>query len=250
MTTNLPAATLPPPPPCRSHPYVQQNPAASFETLLDYIVSVLAGLEALEEPELAVPWQTLLTSVRQDRDARDLARQALITAQRKVAVRDAAWDTAVTDLSGRAFLAAGKKADRPPYALLFAGVTADDARRLGPAKATAVGTALLRKGQELQHPDLADSLQRLAHANERLAAAEAARTQARAEAAVHEVPRVRAVDAVEALTAQTEVGILTRYPGRDDLVRAALAPQRSEPVRPASAADPVADPVTPVPVLA
>lgn len=206
----------------------KQSEQASYEALIDHTSSVIAGLLALGETDLALPWQTLRQALKAQRDARDEARWTLLGAQRTVAVRDAAWDAVVTDLSGRAYLASGKQADQAPYVLLFGGISANDSRQLGPAKATAFGSALLRKGGELRHPELEQGLARLAIANADLEAAHAARLEARAAAEAHAVPRLRAVEAVERLTAETEVGILTKNPGRRDLVRAVLAPQRAD----------------------
>lgn len=161
--------------------------------------------------------------LRGERDARDDARAAVLAASARVRVADADWDGVVTDVSGRAWLASGKDAGRLPYAALFGGVRAADAIELGPHKATVFGGRLLAKARELAHPDLVPAVERLAVSNEALAAAAAERDEATEKAAQHDVRRRALVREVEALAARTEVEILTRFPGRRDLVRAVLA---------------------------
>lgn len=43
---------------------------------------------------------------------------------------------------------------------------------------------------------------------------------------MHEIKRIQARDALELLIAETELGVLQKFIGRDDLVRAILAPPR------------------------
>ena len=159
-------------------------------------------------------------------------------------LRDAQWDRAVTDLSGRAFLAAGKDAGKSPYAPLFGTLPASAATRLGPAKATEVGERYLRNGRELNHAELNPHLETLGEATTRLREAGAARSEAQRDAQAHEIKRIVAKEQLELLIAETEVAILTSFVGRADLVRAVLGP---EPERPSSdAADEPADVPPPV----
>ncbi len=207
----------------------RQPAAASLETLVDYATAAIAGLQALPGlAEFAKPWLDLRQKLLAGRDARDVDRWALLGAQRKVQVLDAAWDAAIGDLSGRAFLAAGKDAGKPPYAQLFGTITATDAKKLGAAKATAFAGDVLAKGKAQAHPELAKSLEQLAAATTDLGNADAARAKARGQALSHEVARVALLEAVEKQTAETEVAILITFTGRSDLVRAVLAPERAE----------------------
>jgi hypothetical protein len=141
-------------------------------------------------------------------------------------VRDVVWDGLVGELSGRAFLAAGKDAKKLPYVLLFGTVTAKAAKRLGPAKATTYGTTLLTRATELAHPELAPTLSALSQANTTLGEASEQRRTARDASLVHEIRRMAALDRLELLASETQLGILERFVGHSDLVRAILAPDR------------------------
>jgi len=201
--------------------------AITFEGMIDYATGVAAGLKAVPEiAPLAADWAAARQARRAERDARDDARALAVEATAVVRVRDAAWDDAVKKLSGEAFLAAGKDAGRSPYAPLFGTIKATDATRLGPAKASSFGATLLAKANELATPSLAGAVQALTKENAALGEAGAARAAARDGASVHEVKRQKAREALELLIATTEVGILTAFPGRRDLVRAILAPTR------------------------
>jgi len=203
--------------------------SASLETLLDYVTDVIAGLEAVAElAVLAAPWRTLRADLRQDRDARDDARWTLRAAQRKTAVLDVQWDRALVDLSGRAFLAAGKKAGLEPYASLFGGISADEATRLGPHKAAALGTLVAEKAKAFANPELTAAVTALEAATPALEAAAAVRDDVALKAQLHEITRLQRHLAVEKQIALSEVAVLTVFPGRSDLVRATLAPERTE----------------------
>ena len=201
--------------------------STSLEGMIDYTTGVSAGLKAVTElVPLSAPWDARKLALRAARDDRDDARAKVIECSKVVDVRDTVWDKAVTDLSGRAYFAAGKDASKPPYAPLFGTVTAAAATKLGPAKATVYGDNLVSKGTALAHPDLGDAVQAVAAANKPLSDAGAARTTAQTEAAAHEIKRIQAREALELLIAETELGILQKFVGRDDLVRAILAPPR------------------------
>ena len=88
---------------------------ASLDTVLDHVCGVIAVLEATPElMALAPPWRKLRDGLLAARQKRDETRWTLLGAQRKVAVRDVAWDVAVGDVSGHAFLAAGKSDKAEP----------------------------------------------------------------------------------------------------------------------------------------
>lgn len=201
--------------------------AITFEGMIDYATGVAAGLKAVPElAPLAADWTAARQARRAERDARDDARASVLEASAVVRVRDAAWDAAVKKLSGEAFLVAGKDAGQSPYAPLFGTIKATDATRLGPAKAASFGATLLAKAKELATPALGGTVQALAKENAALSDAAGVRATARDEASVHELKRQKAREALELLIATTEVGILTAFPGRRDLVRALLAPPR------------------------
>jgi hypothetical protein len=222
---------------------------SSLERLIEYSVGVEAGLEA--HAELAAhgtTWRERRALLRGLRDARDEARYAWVRAASKLKVVDVDWDAIVTDLSGRAYLAAGKDAAADPYLTLFGTVKASDAVKLGPAKATAFGERLVTRATELGHADLGGTVERLKAQNVALTTNGQARDAAREAALLHDLRRRKAIDDLTTLVAETEVAILTAFPGRRDLVRAILAP--TTPSRRSSSAEPDSpevdvDPVTP-----
>ncbi len=198
-----------------------------YEGMIDYITGTAAGLKAVPElAPLAAPWDERKLALRAARDARDDARARVLECSGVVEVRDTIWDKAVIDLSGRAYLAAGKDASKIPYAPLFGTVPAATATKLGPAKATAYGVGLVAKATTLAHPDLGASIQAVAAANTQLSDAGTARAAATVDARTYEIKRLQAHAALELLIAETELGILQKFVGRDDLVRAILAPPR------------------------
>ena len=158
----------------------------SFEGMIDYVTGASAGLKAVPElAPLAAPWDQRKLALRADRDARDDARGRVLECSKVVDVRDTIWDKAVTDLSGRAYLAAGKDASKVPYAPLFGTVPAATATKLGPAKATVYGVGLVSKGTTLAHPDLGASIQAVADANGPLSDAGTARAAATVDSSTH-----------------------------------------------------------------
>ena len=88
---------------------------------------------------------------------------------------------------------------------------------------------LVAKSAALAHPDLDTAVQAVAAANTPLADAGTARTAAQTAAVTHEIKRIQAREALETHIAETELGILQQFVGRDDLVRAILAPPRKAP---------------------
>ena len=212
--------------------------SASLDTLLDHVCAVIAALEAVPElAALAAPWHKLRDGLLKARQLRDETRWTLLGAQLKVAVRDVAWDAAVGDLSGHAFLAAGKSDEKEPYASLFGPLVAKELRNLGPARATAAAELILAKGAALAHPDLTKSLATLKTATAALAGAAADRDKALEASLLLDIARAKQVTAVDALTATTEIGILTKFPGRRDVVRAVLAQAQPEAKSKAQEAD-------------
>lgn len=202
---------------------------ASLESVIDYVVGVIAVLQATPElAALAPPWHKLRDNLLKARDDRDQKRWKLLGAQRKVGVLDVKWDAAVGDLSGRAFLAAGKDAKAHPYADLFSPLVADDLKRLGPVRAAAAEEVIQAKGKALAHPDLTKSLDGLDKATVALTAADTERTAALQVVLVLDIERTKQIAAVDLLVATTEIGVLTAFPGQREIVRAVLAPAKAE----------------------
>lgn len=85
---------------------------------------------------------------------------------------------------------------------------------------------MLVAGRSADAAGLAPHLDAFEAVTATLDAAAKARTAAGNQLIAHEVVRAREVDAVEALIAEVEPQILTRFPGRRDLLRAILAPPR------------------------
>ncbi len=223
------------------------SPDASLDALIDHVAGVIAVLEANPNlAALAAPWHKLRTDLLKTRQTRDETRWKLLGIQRKVAVATVEWGVAVGDLSGRALLAAGKNVRKDPYVSLFTPLRAAELRSLGPVRAVAAAGVIAAKGAALAHPELVKSLAALKTTTDALSAVEADRSAAQQAALVLDIARAAQVTAVDKLTATTEIGILTKFPGRGDLVRAALAPARSAPKSKAASVDPVTPPV-PVP---
>ncbi len=218
-------------------------PEASLDSLIDHVSGVIAGLEATPSlAPLAAPWHKLRKDLLAARQTRDETRWKLLGAQRKVAVSSVEWGVVVGDLSGRALLAAGKNVRKDPYASLFTPLRAAVLRTLGPVRAIAAAAVIAAKGAALAHPELVKCLAALKTATEALSAVEADRSAAQQASLVLDIARSAQVTALDKLTATTELGILTKFPGRSDLVRAALAPARSTPKSKPTAADPTTPP--------
>lgn len=202
---------------------------SSLELMTDYCTGVIAGLSAVPELEpLAGRWRERKSQLRAERDGRDDRREATIVAAKRVELRDALWDEALTALSGAAYHEAGKEASKQPYNILFGAVTAATATNLGPAKATGFGTTLLAKLAELNNSALAPTRAALEKANAELKAAHEARTAAETAETANEIRRIQTRDALELLIAETELAILQQFVGRRDLVRAIVATPRSK----------------------
>jgi len=227
------------------------DPKSSIEALLDYVAGAAAAVQALPATaHLVEPFLVVRKDLQDARDKRDEARFAHKCASAVVRVHDALWDEAILTLSGEAFLAAGKDAKASPYAPLFGTMKASEAQELGPAKALVFGGSVVSKARELAHPRLEAATAALAKAGQDLQQAASARDTAREQAELHELRRSRLVYGVEIAVAHCEVEILQRFPGRRDLVRAMLAPEKparvripGEPVAPVDRPEPVVPPV-------
>lgn len=196
----------------------------SFESLRTYVVQVIAGLRAAKLEDLAAPWVEKKAAVRTARDAREDARDREAETTAVVRVADSEWDNTVLLLSGTAYLASGKDAQQPPYSELFGTVKAAEMRELGPAKASVAGKKLATKTLALADSQLSALGQEIAAKTEALGTAESADEAAEIALLAHDVARLQLVQAIEKLGAETEAQILSRHPGRKDLVRAILDP--------------------------
>lgn len=208
----------------------QLRAGGSLESMIDYSIGAHAGLAVPDEglEDLAPPFADFIARARAARDARDDARYAWIRSIAVFRARDLRWDGTIVGLSGEAYHASGKQADAEPYALLFGTVKANDARKLGAAKASAFGATLAKKLDTLNHPDLAGQADAVRAANDALIRAATAKVEAYDAVLMHSIKRVHLLNELHTLIATTEAAILTRYPGDSDRVRAALAPQRRE----------------------
>lgn len=198
---------------------------SSFERLIEIVQRLRARCVSVEVPSpLMANWDALLTTLRQRRDERDEVRSARITVAAVVDVADARLDEAFSLLSGNAFLAAGRDAKKAPYANLFGTVTAVEAQRLGPPKATVYAAGLIAKLKELDHPQLNSFVPRIERLAGELKKADAERAEFDQALAMHEIRRQRAVSEVEALIAMTGLYLAERFPEQPQLVAAVLNP--------------------------
>lgn len=205
---------------------------AGVAACLDYAEDTAAGLEVLAKrkgvgealaPTIA-SWKELVTGLEQESGEERVLSRALRYARADVNITDVDWDSAIGGLSGEAYLAAGKKSDKAPYAELFGTVPAQKAKRLGPAKATSFGTETVTKARALGHERLTAATDAVDAANQALASAHEGRLAAQSALAVFGVKEHDRRARVEALIAATEIELLRAFPGRDDLVRSVLSP--------------------------
>jgi hypothetical protein len=200
-------------------------------TAREYVVGVHASLKALESanPELNATVEAW-SNARARVDAL-LAKATAISDE--LAVRraleqlaDYGWDGALGEVSSESFHVSGKDPAAKPYSELFGTVKASDAQHFGAAKATVFGKRVLARLEQLADSRLSSQTQKLAQANDTLAAAYAARTEAEEARARIGIEKRQLVAGLEALIASAEVALLTQFPGRRELVRAVLSPAR------------------------
>ncbi len=192
-----------------------------------YTVRVIAGLEASGFSDLVDTWRaqrdalaTALAAHSADEDNEEITSA-------RVRVCDAAWDESVAALSQKALFLAGGDTKAAPYSTLFGTTKARTLQGLGPAKATIAGDALLSKMTALNLPELTAQAQDLGAKNASLRVAEAADAEAELKLASHSIERVRLIRQVETLVAETEARILMAQPGRAEMVRAILNPNKT-----------------------
>lgn len=213
----------------------------SLEKIRAYVVKVTGALVALNElgklklegmeplcgswlPQLVEQWRKEQAAVVKARDARDAARDLVVERNAVVAVYDMQWDATVGQMSSLAFLLAKSRANQDPYKTLFGSVKATALQKLGPAKATVAARRLVEKVRALLDKELLPLADTLERQSELLAAASESDVQAETALLGHAVSRVKLIRHLEMVIATTEVELLTRFPGRSDLVRAVLDP--------------------------
>ena len=204
----------------------------TIENLGDYVHGVLVALAVRADlAGLSSPWQDLLARCDAHDARKRAARRGLNGARVAYAFHHAEFANTVKKLSSETYHLAGKDVRAEPYVSFFGAVKVAEIQRFGLLKATAYG----RSTVELEAPvlsaltsesakDLVRSL--LAELHTATAALEEAgrvREDAASELTGLDIGRRLLVRQTLDLVAQTEVGILTRYQGRRDLVDAILA---------------------------
>lgn len=209
-----------------------------------YCAQGIGGLEA--RPELAASvadWEAMKQRVRAEHQAREDVDDKVIKASAAARVADAGFDACLGDVSARAFELAGKDASAEPYVTLFGKITAQRAKRFGPAKAIDVGTRVVRDGRRLA-PEMGSLLDALEAATQRLDAAFKAFEAAEDELFAPRQAKKKLVRDLNLLVARTEAAVLTAFPGNEDLVVAILTPVFARKA-PKATGDAEPDPLTP-----
>jgi len=214
----------------RFTPYSSRH--LSFEDLGDYADGVAAGLEARSElAALAAPWHAL-TAKCDDADQRQRrARRGLNRARVIFTVEDGEHDHKVLRLSTETYHWAGKDALAEPYVSFFDTMTAASITRLGEAKATAWARRAIARKEHVLASLTAEETKRtlgailtdLENASSALTAAADRREEARNALSTYDIERRQLVRTTLELIADTEIGILTQFKGRRDLVDRVLA---------------------------
>lgn len=217
----------------------------SLEKVRAYVVKVISalvalkalgkikvdGLEALQGewlPAVVGQWRGELAAVIEARDARDKARDLVLEKNAVVGIFDMQWDATVGQMSSLAFLLANSRANQDPYKTLFGTIKASALQNLGPAKATVAALRLVEKVSALGDEKLSPLADALEFQSRLLGAASEEDIAAETALLGHAVARMKLIRRLEMTIATTEVELLTRFPGRDDIVRAVLAPPKAK----------------------
>ncbi|NUN15961.1 MAG: hypothetical protein HUU55_20230 [Myxococcales bacterium] len=206
---------------------------ATLAFLWLYCTNTIALLKAVarKRPALMaeiVFWETIRAKVTELQAEQRKLEIELVEKRAIVTVVDLDWDVCVTELSGTAYLASGKKANEDPYATLFGNIKATDARHLGPAKASTFGAYTVAKGRALGNAEITLLLDQLEELNQELDAADADRDKADIALSAFRQGIKGLTREVQTQVANTEIAILKAAPGRRDLVRAVLSPASHE----------------------
>lgn len=233
----------------------------SLEKLRTYTVKVIAalvalkalgkikveGMEALQGDWLQAlieKWRAERATVIATRDARDEARDLVVEKNAVVNVFDMQWDATVGQLSSLSFMLAGSKANKDPYKTLFGTIKAKSLQALGPAKATVAADRLVEKINAMGDAKLLPLANVLDFQSRLLGAASEEDVAAETALLSHSIARMKLIRRLEMTVATTEVELLSRFPGRDDIVRAVLgtaAPKRTKKTNAETADDEVED---------
>ncbi|MGI5864697.1 MAG: hypothetical protein ACOX6T_21975 [Myxococcales bacterium] len=214
------------------------NRNTSLPALRWYTVRVIAGLDACGFSDLVGSWRTQRDAIATTLAAHTTDEEQEEITSARVRVCDAAWDESVASLSKKALFLAGGDDEAAPYSTLFGTTKAKALQALGPAKATVAGDALLSKMTALGLPQLAEEVQNFGAKNASLRSAEAADAEAELKLASHSIDRARLIRQVETLMAETEAKILMAQPGRIDLVRTILNPNKTRRASPKTESNP------------
>ncbi|MFO0751127.1 MAG: hypothetical protein U1F43_36460 [Myxococcota bacterium] len=211
---------------------VQASSDLSLERLGDYVDGVHAALaERAPLAGLAPPWEALLQRCDAAEARQKKARRALNRARVGYWIRDADFDQAVRNLSSETYHLAGKDDAAEPYVSIFGAVRAEDIIEYGEEKATSFGRNTGKKAEAIlavTEPEAARTavkgmLDDLGRETAALAAAGDQREDAGTAVTALDIERRQLIRDTLTLIADTEVGILSIYKGRRDLVDRVLA---------------------------
>jgi hypothetical protein len=196
-----------------------------YGRLRRYASQVLGGVGAREVLSgSAGDWKGMLARIVDERGAREGADDGVLMAGAVARVADVEFDASIGEVSGVAWLLAGKQVEGEPYQTLFGRIDAKRARGLGLAKAGAVGERVVRDGRRLEVAGLDASLTALETATGALTDARSAVEAAEDQLFAPRQAKKKLVRDLNQLIAVTEAAVLTAFPGRSDLVSAILMP--------------------------
>jgi len=204
----------------------------TIENLGDYSDGVLAALAARPAlSPLAPPWEEHLAKCDAHEAKKKAARRVLNRARVGYLFVDAEFDGVVKATSGETYHLAGKDELAEPYASFFGVVKAQDIIAFGEAKATAYGRNMVKKEAEILGALTSESakgsvkglIEGMRDATAHLEEAGDLREDAATALQALDIERRKLIRETLTLIGLTEVGILTQYPRRRDLVDAVLA---------------------------
>jgi hypothetical protein len=198
--------------------------STSFGRARRYLSQCIGGVEARPQTaHLSPPLKALRDEFVAQRAARESVDDLVLVTTARLRVEDVDWDNALGQVSSKSYLLSNKDADSDPYATLFGKVDAKRARGFGAAKAVIVGETVVRDGRRLD-ADLEAELNQLEVATNRLSEAKRLFDEADDALFVPRQSKKKLINKLNDLIAVTEAGILTAFPGRDDIVSAILTP--------------------------
>jgi len=210
----------------------------TIENLGDYSDAVVAALSARPDLKDLVPrWEEHLAKCDAQEAQKKARRRALNRARVAYGFADVEFDSVVKATSGETYHLAGKDELNEPYVSFFGAVKAPEICDFGEAKATAYGLNMVKKEAELLAALDSETtrgivkglLANLGQVASALSEAGDVREDAASALQTLDIERRQLVRKTITLIAETEVGILTQYKGRRDLVDAILALDNSAP---------------------